>query len=144
MKKTVFALTLLCTLGLAATALAGSFNLAALEAQAARAVPQGQKIASGADELSAFVSLQTGKWNYQFTLSTDKEPGMTGAQPLVYKGQDGFFFEPGIPGSGGLMILLNCGKTLTILCMPSQISDAEISLEDMTAIADRMDLGALK
>ena len=143
MKKFAIAFTLLSALCLVSVALANPWNLDALKAEAAKAVPGGQVIASSSDEAGAFVGLQADGLNYQFTLASDTEPQMPDAQELSYKGRKAFFFEPGLPGAGGLMILLDSDRSLTILCVPGFDSDKEFAADDMTAIADRMDLGAL-
>ncbi|BDQ38244.1 hypothetical protein SYK_26040 [Pseudodesulfovibrio nedwellii] len=143
MKKSALVLTLLAVLCLCSSVFAGDWNLAELKTQAAKAIPNGQEIGAAADKDSAFVGMQANGLNYQFTLASDQESQMPDAQVLEYKGHKAFFFEPGMPGSGGLMILLDSKKSLTILCMAGFDSDKEITSENMTAIADKMNLGAL-
>ncbi|WP_319541168.1 hypothetical protein [uncultured Pseudodesulfovibrio sp.] len=143
MKKTTLALMLLTALFVCSTASAGDWNLTELKAQAAKAVPNGMETGASADDMGAFVGMQADGLNYQFTLAADQESQMPDAQELSYKGHKAFFFEPGMPGSGGLMILLDAEKSLTILCMAGFDSDREFASGDMTTIADRMDLGAL-
>lgn len=143
MKTSALVLSFLVTLCLCSTVLAGEWNLTELKIQAAKAVPNGQEIGAAADEGSAFVGMQADGLNYQFTLASDQETQIPEAQALDYKGYKAFFFEPGMPGSGALMILLDSKKSLTILCMAGFDSDKNISSSDMTAIADKMDLSAL-
>lgn len=143
MKKIVLAFTLLSALCLVSVALANPWNLNALKTEAAKAVPGGQEIGSSSDDSGAFVGLQADGLNYQFTLASDQESQMPDAQELSYKGHKAFFFEPGMPGAGGLMILLDSDRSLTILCVVGFDSDKELAADDMTAIADKMDLGAL-
>nr|WP_321260518.1 hypothetical protein [uncultured Pseudodesulfovibrio sp.] len=143
MKKSVLVLSFLVTLCLCSTVLAGEWNLTELKIQAAKAIPNGQEIGAAADKGSAFVGIQADGLNYQFTLASDQESQMPDAQALEYKGHKAFFFDPGMPGSGGLMILLDSKKSLTILCMAGFDSDKKILSSDMTAIADKMNLGAL-
>jgi len=143
MKKSSLVLMFLITLCLCSTAFAEGWNLEGLKTQAAKAVPNGQEIGSATDDMSAFVGMQADGLNYQFTLAADQESQMPDAQEFDYKGHKAFFFEPGMPGSGGLMILLDSKKSLTILCMAGFDSDKEIASDNRTSIADRMDLGAL-
>ncbi|BCS89300.1 hypothetical protein [Pseudodesulfovibrio sediminis] len=143
MKKIAIPLILLATLLLCAAALAATWNLTALKAEAAKAVPDGKVMASSADEYGALVGVQAEGTNYQFTLSTDQDPQAPTVHPFSYKGHKAFFFEVGMPGSGGLMILLGNDKSLTILCMVGMDADEDPDMNALTAIADKMDLGAL-
>ncbi len=143
MKNIVIALTLFSALVLAGAAAADTYNLAALKAEAARAVPGAKVIASGADDDSAFVGMQADGLNYQFTLSADQTPQAPDAESLTYDGRAAYFFEPGMPGSGALMIMLTDCRSLTILCASGFDSDREITAADLTAVADRMRLDAL-
>ncbi|XXJ18245.1 hypothetical protein ACR42D_01545 [Desulfovibrio caledoniensis] len=144
MKKRILALAfaLAAVLGMSLTALAGSWNQAALQTQAAQAVPGGQVLSSEADDMGCFVGMQKDGKNYQFTLAGDTDPQMPDAQPLDYKGHKAYFFET-MPGAGGLMVLLAPEKSLTILYMAGFDSDTELTAADLTAIADRMDLDKL-
>ncbi|MCJ2165421.1 MULTISPECIES: hypothetical protein [unclassified Pseudodesulfovibrio] len=142
MKKIALPLVFLALLGLCAPALAQSWNLSALKAQAAKAVPDGQMTNASADDAGAFVSIQAGDLNYQFTLASDQDPQMADAEQLDYQGRTAYFFEA-MPGSGGLMILLDTEKSLTILLMPGMESETDLTAADMTAIVDNMDLEAL-
>jgi len=143
MKRIILSLMLLATFCLFTTAHAESWNLEALKTQAGKAVPNGQVADASADEYSAYVALMDGGNNYQFTLSSDQEPQAPGAWPLTYKGHKAFFFETGMPGHGGLMILLSADKSLTIVSMAGFDSDAEPDESVMTKLADKMDLGVL-
>lgn len=143
MKKLALILTIVSTLIFATAAIADSWNLNELKTQAAKAVPGAQMLGADADEYSAFVGMQGGGLNYQFTLAADQNPQMPDARLLNYNGRKAYFFEPGMPGSGGLMILLGSDKSLTILCVAGFDSDKELTTNDMTAIADKMDLNAL-
>lgn len=141
MKKIVIC-AMLMALFVCTAAVAGSWNLNALKVEAAKAVPGSTEVGASQDDNGAFVGLQANGFNYQFTLSADQDSQMPDARTIDYKGHKAFFFEP-MPGSGGLMILLNGDKSLTILCMAGFSSDTEIGLDDMTGIADKMNLGAL-
>lgn len=143
MKKFVLNLTFLFVFFFAASALAGGYNLAALKGEVMKAVPGGQSMGESGNEYAAFVGMQVGEMNYQFTLAPDVEPGIPDAKKVTYKGRTAYFFEPGMPGAGGLMILLGEDKSLTILCMSGFSSEKEIHLEDMTAVADKMNLDVL-
>lgn len=144
MKKRILALAFALTAALVMSlpAMAGSWNPAALQAQVAQAVPGGQVLSSEADDSGCFVGMQKDGKNYQFTMAADTDPQMPDAQTLDYKGHKAYFFET-MPGSGGLMILLAPEKSLTILYMAGFDADTEPTAADLTAIADRMDLGKL-
>jgi len=143
MKKIALNLTFLFVLCCAAFALAGGVNLAALKVEAMKAVPGSKSMGESGEEHAAFVGLQVGEMNYQFTLAPDVDPGIPDAQKITYKGRTAYFFDPGMPGAGGLMILLGEDRSLTILCMSGFSSDKSIHLEDMTTIADKMNLDIL-
>ena len=132
-------IAVLCLSGLA---LAGSWNQSALKTQAAQAVPGGQVLSASSDEMGCLVGMQKDGKNYQFTLAGDTDPQMPDAQVLDYKGHKAYFFET-MPGAGGLMIVLAPEKSLTILYMAGFDADTEPTAADLTAIADRMDLGTL-
>lgn len=141
MKKITLAFALLFTLCIATAAMAG-WNLGALKTEAHKGMPGGQEMGANQDDMGAFVGITKDGLNYQFTLASGTDPQMPDAETLTYKGNKAFFFEA-MPGSGVLMIVLGPDKSLTILCAAGFDSDKEITAGDLTAIADKMDLGAL-
>ena len=142
MKRLTLVLAVLALLGLCAPSMAQSWDVSALKVEVSKGLPGSQVLAASADDRGGFVGVQQDGKNYQFTLAADGSPHLMDAQELQCGGHKAFFFEP-IPGSGGLMIVLGEEKSLTILCSAGMASDTDITADDLTAIAERMDLDAL-
>ena len=81
---------------------------------------------------------------FQFTVSSDKEPGVPGAEKLEYKGKKAFFFRPLGESSGAIMVMLNPKKSLALIYNLGMFSDNEVTKEMMIGFMDKMDLDALK
>lgn len=115
MKKLIF-MTLALVALMCSAGVAKAWNLSALQAEAAKAVPGAQSMGSSQDDMGASVGLSLDGLNYQFTLAADMECQVPDARTLDYKGHTAYFFSP-MPGSSGLKILISDDKSLTILCM---------------------------
>ena len=117
------------------------FSLKTLKEQAVKSVPKGANIVTESeDERGANVAYSVGETNFQFTLSTDKEPQVIPEEHITIKGHECIFFRPVGEESGGLFVPLKSKGSLAILVMNPMFSDNIVNVKDLKKIAKKIDL----
>lgn len=144
--RKLFVVLAVALFALANISIASAEGIAALEKEANKVVagkfPNTKKDASDRSLSLGYIGQQG--IGFQFTVSSDKEPGVPDAEKMEYKGKKAFFFRPLGESSGAIMVMLTPEKSLVLFYNLGMFSDDEVTKEMMIAFLDKMDLEAIK